>query len=352
MSSENAPHADGAYDGLGDRGLRPEQPEPFVRGAAWPGISTAMYPRLQPGDHTRAPGDTWRCAKLPVGARLEVVGDATELEITYRTATDNLGYRGDGAGIAFTSWTTGPDGGRELGRDLAKLGDGVARVPLDPTAERTVVHLPEGMQPVVTAITGVGGEITPAPRQPLWRVYGDSVAEGWIASQPALAWPAIAGRIAGVDHTNLAFAGAARGETAVAEMIGRLRADVLTVAHGTNCWTRTPHTAAQMAANTDAFLAVLRQDHPETPIVVLTPVPRPDAETTPNRFGATLADLRDAMAEVTQARIDAGDASLVLLDGFTSIDAADLGDGIHPDDTGHRKIGALVAAAVVDALST
>jgi lysophospholipase L1-like esterase len=105
-----------------------------------------------------------------------------------------------------------------------------------------------------------------------------------------------------------------------------------------------------MAANTDAFLDVVRSGHPETPIVVATPVVRPDAEQTQNSLGATLAALRDAMHEVVSARIDAGDGRLHLVDGAPLLTAEHLEDGIHPGDEGHRILADAFGAAVVDAL--
>ena len=65
---------------------------------------------------------------------------------------------------------------------------------------------------------------------------------------------------------------------------------------------------------------------------------RPDAETTPNRLGATLADLRAAMEEAVRARIDAGDDRIVLVPGAEVITAAHLADGIHPGDDGHARL--------------
>ncbi len=344
MGSESSPHLL-VPEGDARRGRRPEQPEPFLRGVVWPGTSKAPYPRANPIDRMRIPGDTWQMASIPVGARLEVVGDATEVEIDYRTTTDQTGYRGDGAGVTFTAWTAA---GR-VASEAAALGEGTVRLPLHGDTP-TIIHLPEGMVPWVLEVRGVGGDIAPAPAQPRWVVYGDSVAEGWIATEPGLAWPAVAGRAQGLDHVNLGYAGAARGETASAEQIAKLDADVLTVCHGTNCWTRTPHSAAQMAANTDAFLEVLRQDHPDTPIVVASPVVRPDAEATANRLGATLQDLRVAMEDVTQARIDAGDGRLHLVRGGAMLAPDQLGDGIHPDDGGHQAMADVIGAAVRAAL--
>ena len=337
MSSESAPHLL-VPEGDARRGTRPEGPEPFLRGVAWPGTSKVPYPRVNPIDRMRVPGDTWQMASIPVGVRLELAGDADEVEIVYRTTTDHTGYRGDGAGVTFAAWTTE---GR-VAEEPAVLGEGKIRLPLA-SDEPTIVYLPEGMRPWILEVSGVGGDIEPAARQPRWIVYGDSVAEGWIASSPAGAWPAIAGREHGLDHVNLGYAGAARGETATAEQVGKLEADLITIGHGTNCWTRTPHSVAQMAANMAAFLDIVRQDRPTTPIQVVTPVIRPDAEETPNRLGATLAMLRQAMASVARNRMPEDDR-MSLVNGEDLINERQLGDGIHPDDAGHRAMADAIGA--------
>ena len=343
VSSENA--ADLVGESVG-RGARPEQPEPFLRGCAWPGTRHVPYPRADPVDRMRLPKDTWQMATIPVGVRFEVVGGADAVALDYTTTTDQLGYRGDGAGTTFEAWV----GDERAAVVDAVLGDGTVELPLSGDAP-TSVHLPEGMKPIVHAVRGVGGDIAPAPRQPRWVVYGDSVAEGWIASAPSGAWPAVAGRRAGADVVNLGYAGAARGEIASAEQVAGLSADVFTVAHGTNCWTRIPHSVDAFRAGVAAWLTILRDAHPTTPIVVVSPVVRPDAEATPNRLGATLADLRMAMEDETRTRIDAGDEQLHLLGGLDLMGPELLGDGIHPDDDGHRAVGAAVADALRIALA-
>ena len=85
-------------------------------------------------------------------------------------------------------------------------------------------------------------------------------------------------------------------------------------------------------------------------MVVASPVVRPDAESTPNRLGATLADLRAAMEEVAQSHIDAGDKRLTLVPGGDIIGADLLADGIHPGDEGHRVLADVIGGAVRDAL--
>ena len=315
---------------------------PFIRGCAFDGTTSVPYPRADPAD-TRIPRDTWQTARLPVGVRLELMGEAEAVDIAYVTQTEDLGYRGDGAGRTFSLWRAGT----LVDEEKAELGEGRVRLALGgwPGDVRAVVYLPEGMKPVIRSLSGVGGRIEPAPAdQRRWIAYGDSVAEGWVASGPALAWPAVAGRQYGLDVVNMGYAGAARGEVASAEQIAALDADVISITHGTNCWTRTPHTAAMMGAAVGAFIDVVRQGHPETPIVVVSPVLRPDAEQTPNRLGATLADLRAAMEEAASPR------DVVLIPGGDLIGADNLADGIHPDDEGHRILANVIGGEVARAL--
>jgi lysophospholipase L1-like esterase len=321
-----------------------------LRGVAWSGDDGTPYPRADPADAGRLPMDTWGTARLPVGVRLELVGDAPELELDYRCATGDLGYRGPGAGTTFSVWR----GGLEVATAPAALTGGTARLALRRPEtlddEVATVYLPEGMRPTLLDARAVGGELGSAPTRPRWLAYGDSITEGWIASGPAGAWPAVAARDFALDVVNLGYAGAARGEIATAEQLAALDADVISLAYGTNCWTRIPHSTAQFRAGFDAFLAVVRQGHPTTPIVVASPVIRPDAEATPNRLGATLLEFRTATEQAVAEQQDAGDATLTLVRGGPLLTADLLPDGIHPGDDGHRllaeHIGGAVAAAV------
>jgi lysophospholipase L1-like esterase len=320
--------------------------EPFLRGCAYGAVPGVPYPRFDPRDAARIPADTWQCAHIPAGVRLELVGDATQLVVDYATATDDLGYRGPGAGTTFALWR----GDDQLDEQPARLGPGSVTLALSgPAEEPAVVYLPEGMRPEVLALRARRGSIEPAPAGPRWVAYGDSLLEGWVATAPARAWGAVVARRHGLDLVNLGYAGSARGEIPCAEAVAALAAEVISITHGTNCWTRTPHSAALFFEGTRAFLDIVRQGHPDTPIVVASPVLRPDAETTPNRLGASLADLRRAMEDAVLARVDAGDGNLVLVPGAEVITAAQLPDGIHPDDAGHARLAEVFGSAVATA---
>jgi lysophospholipase L1-like esterase len=351
----------------------PADVDRFLRGCAWPGTAEVPYPRADPADAARLPADTWAMAQIPVGVRLELVGDATAIEVDYTCATADLGYRREGAGTTFAAWR----GERLLDEQPAHVGSSTVLLELrsseetgaqprtegpdnvvgsragegDSVGDATItVYLPEGMRPTVLGVRPVDGTVQPAPARPRWLCYGDSIAEGWVATGPARAWPAIAARRFGLDVVNLGYAGAARGEIVSAEQISALGADVISITHGTNCWTRIPHSVEQVRSDLTAFVDVVRQAHPETPLLVASPVLRPDAEGTPNRLGATLADIRATIEDVVRERMARGDDRLTLIAGGDLLDEGHLADGIHPGDSGHAVLASALGRPIADAV--
>lgn len=316
---------------------RTEQVEPFLRGCAWPSAPGVPYPRAKPeGAMGRLPQDTWMMASIPVGVRLELTGPAEEIEVGYHTAHEAFGYLGGGEGHSFVVWQ-----GDDRTIVDAEVGEHTVRLP-GPAGGTAIVYLPERMGPTVLS---VDGDVSPAPTQPRWLCYGDSIAEGWVVTNPDLAWPAVVGRDIGVDTVNLGYAGSARGEIPSAEELAKLTGDVITICHGTNCWTRTPHSAALFAQGLRDFVTIVRQGHPETPIVAVSPITRPDAEDTPNRLGTTLVDLRAAFEDVMGERDD-----VTLVPGFPLVTVDQLADGIHPGDEGHAAMAAAIGPAIAAAV--
>jgi lysophospholipase L1-like esterase len=318
-------------------------PDLFLRGNVFPATEAVPYPRARPD--ARLPADTWSMAQYPVGVRLELVGDAEAVEISYRTET--VASHRSGAGSTWSVWR----GPRQLVDEPAVFGGGLVRLAIGaPEDAPCTVYLPAGMRPTILDVSPVGGgAIKPAPSRPRWVCYGDSIAAGWVASASGRSWAAIVARAGELDLANLGYAGAARGEIVSAEHVASVPADVISIAYGTNCWTRIPFSVDGMTAGLDAFLRVVRAGQPETPIVVISPVLRPAAEFEPNVLGAGLADLRAAMERTAEAWIAAGEAGIHLIRGGELIEERHLADGVHPNDEGHaimaEVIGPQLAAA-------
>ncbi|RII19421.1 hypothetical protein DSC45_08045 [Streptomyces sp. YIM 130001] len=312
-------------------------PRELLRGVGWWDGERML--RADPADLDRLPGDTGERATVPAGVRIAFTArgaDAVEIACTASEPLPADTFRP--LHHAFTLLC----GDRAVAEAPVDPGSSVVRLQLPSADGAFAIHLPEALRPVVRSVRLVpdAATLTPAPRAPRWLVYGDSIAEGWSASRPDLAWPAVAGRALGLDPVNLGYAGAARGALACAEQLASLPGEFITLAFGTNCWSRTPHSAELLRATVRAFLGTVRRRRPGTPVLVVSPVLRPDAESTPNALGATLAELREAVEEAAVSRAD---DRVQLLPGTGLLRPEHLVDGVHPGDEGHARIAAAVA---------
>ncbi|MFE7775995.1 GDSL-type esterase/lipase family protein [Streptomyces sp. NPDC057445] len=318
-------------------------PAPFLRGVAWRDGERVV--RADPADLARLPWDTRERAALPIGVRLEftVPDGAHAVEVRYRAHVP--GPRDSLRDLAhcFSLWR----GDRCVHESVTEPAEeATVTIGLPPGEGPFTIHPPESQSPVILALRGVGGTIGPGPARPRWLVHGDSITEGWWSTRPAHSWPAAAGRALGLDTVNLGYAGAARGELPTAQQLASLPADLLTLAFGTNCWSGIPYNATLLYETVRAFVTLVRQGHPDMPLLLMSPLLRPAAESTPNAVGATLAELRTAMEAAARDLVAAGDKRLALLPGRGVLTADHLADGLHPNDAGH----ALIASAVADAL--
>lgn len=245
-------------------------PQPFLRGVAW--LDQGRPVRADPADLGRLPWHTAVRAELPIGVRLEFATDgARAVEIHYRSSPDAEGST-TRLPDCFALWQrTGP-----VSETLVDpTEEGIVTLPLPKDlskgSDRWIVHPPETRSPLVLGVRAIGGSLAPPPEQPRWLVHGDSITEGWWSTRPAHSWPARAGRLLGLDTVNLGYAGSAHGEPAIAEQLSTLSADAVTLAFGTNCWSEVPYSPAQLYETVRTFLAVVRQGHPRTPLLVVSP---------------------------------------------------------------------------------
>ena len=86
----------------------------------------------------------------------------------------------------------------------------------------------------------------------------------------------------------------------------------------------------------------MRDGHPETPLLVASPIYSPERETTREGGGLTLVEMRSVLRDAVACRRATGDEHIHYLDGlelFGPQDVEDLPDGIHPNASGYRTIG-------------
>ena len=175
--------------------------------------------------------------------------------------------------------------------------------------------------------------------------YGTSITQGGCASRPGMAYQAILGRLLNLDFVNLGFSGNGKGEPEVARAVAELDASVFVLDFSQNNLT-----VASVAAVYDPFIATLREKHPRTPILAITPILQASEPLNPK---SETEGMREHIRKVVSARIGAGDKNLHLIEGTDLIGANRLDgyvDGVHPNDLGFQWMAEGIAPRVAKLL--
>jgi hypothetical protein len=213
--------------------------------------------------------------------------------------------------------------------------------------------------------------IEPAPPtgRPVWVHHGSSISHGSDAAHPTGTWPAVAALLAGVELVNLGFGGSALLDPFAARTIRDLPADVVSLKIGINLVNTDLMRLRGLRAAVHGFLDTVRDGHPTTPLLVVSPILCPIHEQTPGpsaidmsrmaegelRFSAmgdpaevaagklTLEVIRAELARIVAER-SPSDPHLHLLDGrelYGEQDHAELPlpDALHPDVASHQRMG-------------
>jgi hypothetical protein len=311
---------------------------------------------------------------MPAGVRLRVRTEATELELDVDLTVIRVAERGilpavfdlvvDGelresvASTEGTCLSLAPDGRLEVApgetttlRFSALPGDRAAVVelwlPHAATVTLRAVRVPDG-----TSLESVG----PGSRR--WAHYGSSISHCLEAAGPTTTWPGAVALRTGWDLHDLGFGGQCMLDQFAARTIRDLPVDAISIKAGINIVNGDTLRERTFVPALHGFLDTVREGHPTTPVLVVTPIYCPSVEDEPGptvlqsdgRFGTvprpaelatgalSLSRVRELVRQVVTARQEAGDEHLHLLDGLRLVgpaDVAHLYDGLHPDAAGY-----------------
>lgn len=239
-----------------------------------------------------------------------------------------------------------------------------------PGEEQTVeIWLPHNERVDVVALAA-DAELVPAAADagPLWVHHGSSISQGSNATGPSEIWPAVAAQRLGLDLRNLGVGGSAFVDPFLARVIRDAPADVISLKFGINIVNLDAMRLRTLVPAVHGFLDTVREGHPNTPILLMSPIHCAIHEHTPGpgafdpaaaaegrvRFIATgtegdtdhgrltLSTVRQALRDVVAHR--AADPHLHYLEGTDLYGADDerripLPDALHPDTEAHRLIG-------------
>ncbi|MFF2353511.1 GDSL-type esterase/lipase family protein [Kitasatospora sp. NPDC058115] len=218
--------------------------------------------------------------------------------------------------------------------------------------------------------------VEPAPDRGrrVWLHHGSSISHGSDAASPTTTWPALAAAAGDVELINLGLGGNALLDPFTARTLRDTPADLISIKIGINVVNQDLMRLRAFTPAVHGFLDTIREGHPDTPLLVVSPILCPAVEDTPGpctldlaalaagqvRFLATgdpaerasgkltLGVIRDELARIVEQRA-ADDPNLHHLDGRNLYGEADattlpLPDRLHPDAATHHHIAQRFAA--------
>ena len=232
----------------------------------------------------------------------------------------------------------------------------------DGTVRRVVVWLPHNCSVELLDIRA-DAALSPSRRSGLrWIHYGSSISHCMEAETPLGVWPTMVARARGLDLHSLGLGGNALLDGFAARTIRDLDADLITLKVGINVVNTGGFRRRTFVSAVHSFLDTVREGHPDTQLVVISPIHCPAHEDDPGPTEwtptgqslptslprrpydgqLTLNDIRQLLSSIVADRAQ-DDPRLAYLDGrelFSAADTAHLPDGLHPDPEGYALMGA------------
>ncbi|GHB90942.1 SGNH/GDSL hydrolase family protein [Cerasicoccus arenae] len=186
-----------------------------------------------------------------------------------------------------------------------------------------------------------------------WLTYGSSITHCGGSKSPARSWPATAARALNLNLTCLGYSGNCHLEPMVARVIANQPMDIITLKLGINIYGGSTLGKRTFRHNIIGFVKTIRDQHPDAPIGLITPIYAAERETTNNAAGMTLEDYREELRSVHEVLTSFNDEKLFLFEGRDLLWEADadlLPDNLHPNGKGYQLMGQRAAEKILPVL--
>lgn len=181
-------------------------------------------------------------------------------------------------------------------------------------------------------------------------VYGTSIQQGGCASRPGMCHTNIMSRLLNRPFVNLGFSGSANGEPEMAHVMAKVKDPAMFVLDfDANAG------VGRLRQNLPGFIDILREKHPETPILLISRLLYAAEIAGDLEFVPIRRDFTSIHINELERRRKMGDQNIHFLDGSTLYgpDPSECTvDGVHATDLGFYHISRRTAPVIARILST
>jgi len=313
-----------------------------VEGQGWSEVKSP-FDRLPAKAEGVVRAPVWSLSRHSAGMAARFVTDATSISARWTLTSPNLAMpHMPATGVSgIDLYVKTEEGWRWLGigKPSAKTTTATLISGLSPGTREYMIYLPlyNGVTKVEVGVPGKS-VIKKAPPRPEGKqrpilFWGTSITHGACATRPGSTHSAILGRWYDRPIVNLGFSGNGKMEPEVAKLVAELDAAVFVI----DCLPNIG--AAEVAARTKPLVKILREAHPQTPIVLA------EDRTYANAFLIPSKEQRNRTSRVALKKAfdelqDEGVEKLYYIRGDTQLgaDGEDTVDSSHPNDLGFMRM--------------
>ncbi|NKB67377.1 MAG: hypothetical protein GKR89_09980 [Candidatus Latescibacteria bacterium] len=307
-------------------------PSLAVNGLPWLEPDSPQLRRLPTQAQATVPPRVWELAQFPGSGRIRFRSNTKALHIRFTATRPRPARIASGLDLYADGqyWNSLVTSDESQTEQTFFTG-------AEPKERELEIYLPL-YQTITLHAIGVDANASVQPPRPFAQaaplvLYGSSVAQGVGAGRPAMSYQAILCRRLNLDFINLGFGGAGKAEPEVVQYLNQLKACCFLLDLGKSY-------GQQDAGPYDSMLAAIREQHPSTPIVCITPIYSTHEQYDP-QYRQLSRHTRSIVQQAVASRQDQGDPNLYLIEGLDLLgpdDGDTLLEGVHPSDLGYWRI--------------
>lgn len=326
-----------------------------LEGQGWTDVDQP-YDRLPARAKGVVRDPVWGLSHHSAGLCARFVTTAQKIEVRWTLVNDNLAMRHMPAtGVSGVDlYARAADGAWHwIGIGQPEKAANQATILNDPPegAHEYLMYLPlyNGVTSVELGIPA-GTPLCKAPARPEAKAkpvvfWGTSITQGGCAARPGMAYPAIIGRLLDRPTINLGFSGNGQMEPEMAQFLAELDPAAYVIDCAPNL------EPGPIAERTEPVVRILREKHPDTPIVLVENITYQRSWFTKDGKGSHV-DKNIALRAAYDRLLAAGVPGLYYVPGDKLLgdDFDATVDGTHPTDVGFVRIAEVLAPVLADIL--